>query len=46
LRVLVIYCHPVAESFAAAAHATVLQTLTVGGHAVTDIDLYAEGSIR
>jgi NAD(P)H dehydrogenase (quinone) len=43
VRVLVIYCHPVAESFAAAAHATVLQSLTVGGHEVTDVDLYAEG---
>jgi putative NADPH-quinone reductase len=43
LRVLVIYCHPVAESFAAAAHATVLETLASGGHEVTDVDLYAEG---
>jgi NAD(P)H dehydrogenase (quinone) len=43
VRVLVIYCHPVAESFAAAAHATVLQALAVGGHEVTDVDLYAEG---
>jgi NAD(P)H dehydrogenase (quinone) len=43
VRVLVIYCHPVAESFAAAAHATVLQTLAVSGHDVTDVDLYAEG---
>jgi NAD(P)H dehydrogenase (quinone) len=43
VRVLVIYCHPVAESFAAAAHATVLQALDAGGHEVTDVDLYAEG---
>ena len=43
MRVLVIYCHPVAESFAAAAHATVLQVLAAGGHEVTDVDLYAEG---
>ena len=43
MRVLVIYCHPVAESFAAAAHATVLQALDAGGHEVTDVDLYAEG---
>jgi NAD(P)H dehydrogenase (quinone) len=42
VRVLVIYCHPVAESFAAAAHTTVLQALAVGGHEVTDVDLYAE----
>ncbi len=42
MRVLVIYCHPVAESFAAAAHATVLQALRDAGHEVTDVDLYAE----
>jgi putative NADPH-quinone reductase len=42
VRVLVIYCHPVAESFAAAAHSTVLQALADGGHEVTDVDLYAE----
>ena len=42
MRVLVIYCHPVAESFAAAAHARVLQALADGGHTVTDVDLYAE----
>jgi NAD(P)H dehydrogenase (quinone) len=43
MRVLVIFCHPVAESFAAAAHATVLQALAARGHDVTDVDLYAEG---
>lgn len=43
MRVLLIYSHPVAESFAAAAHATVLQALTDGGHEVIDVDLYAEG---
>jgi NAD(P)H dehydrogenase (quinone) len=43
VRVLVIYCHPVAESFAAAAHATVLQALDAGSHEVMDVDLYAEG---
>ena len=42
VRVLVIYCHPVAESFAASAHATVLQALADAGHEVTDVDLYAE----
>jgi putative NADPH-quinone reductase len=42
MRVLVIYCHPVAESFAAAAHRTVLQALADAGHEVTDVDLYAE----
>lgn len=43
MRVLVIYCHPVSESFAAAAHHTVLQALAEAGHEVTDVDLYAEG---
>ena len=43
MLVLVIYCHPVSESFAAAAHARVLQALADSGHAVTDVDLYAEG---
>ena len=42
MQVLVIYCHPVAESFAAAAHEVVLQSLAAGGHNVTDVDLYAE----
>jgi NAD(P)H dehydrogenase (quinone) len=42
MRVLVIYCHPVAESFAASAHAVVLETLAEHGHEVTDVDLYAE----
>jgi len=43
VNVLVIYCHPVAESFAAAAHTTVLNALATAGHEVTDLDLYAEG---
>ena len=42
MRVLVIYCHPVAESFAASAHRTVLEGLAEAGHEVTDVDLYAE----
>jgi putative NADPH-quinone reductase len=42
MRVLVFYCHPVAESFAAAAHRTVLQALAEAGHEITDVDLYAE----
>jgi NAD(P)H dehydrogenase (quinone) len=42
VQVLVIYCHPVAESFAAAAHGIVLQTLAARGHEVVDVDLYAE----
>jgi putative NADPH-quinone reductase len=43
MRVLVIYCHPVAESFAAAAHRAVLEALRQVGHEITDVDLYAEG---
>jgi len=42
MRVLVIYCHPVAESFAASAHAVVLEALAERDHEVTDVDLYAE----
>ena len=42
MRVLVVYCHPVAESFAAAAHRIVLEALRKAGHEVTDVDLYAE----
>ena len=43
MHVLVIYCHPVTKSFAAAAHTTVLEALAAAGHEVTDVDLYAEG---
>jgi hypothetical protein len=39
MRVLVVYCHPVAESFAASAHRTVLEALAEAGHEVTDVDL-------
>src|SRR5690349_4935711 len=42
MRVLRMYCHPVAESFAASAHRTVLAALAEAGHKVTDVDLYAE----
>jgi len=42
MRVLVVYCHPVAESFAASAHTTVLEALAEAGHEVTDVDLYGE----
>jgi len=42
MRVLVVYCHPVAESFAAAAHRMVLEALAEAGHQVADADLYAE----
>jgi len=43
MRVLVIYCHPNATSFASQLHQTVMQALRDGGHTVTDLDLYGEG---
>ena len=43
MRVLVLYAHPVETSFVAALHAVVVETLTKGGHAIDDCDLYAEG---
>jgi len=41
VRVLVIYAHPVATSYAASLHATVLDALQ-GRHEIRDIDLYAD----
>jgi putative NADPH-quinone reductase len=43
MRVLVIYAHPLADSFAAALHRAVVRTLRRSGHEVDDCDLYAEG---
>src|ERR1700733_1282193 len=43
MRVLVIYAHPLADSFAAALHRAVVATLTRAGHEVDDCDLYALG---
>ena len=43
MHVLVVYCHPVETSFAAALHQEVLARLTAAGHTVDDCDLYAEG---
>jgi len=43
MRVLVIYAHPLADSFAAALHQAVLRVLRQSGHEVDDCDLYAEG---
>jgi len=43
MRVLVIYAHPLADSFAAALHRAVVAVLRRGGHEVDDCDLYAEG---
>jgi NAD(P)H dehydrogenase (quinone) len=43
MRVLVIYAHPLADSFAAALHHAVVEALTQAGHEVDDCDLYAMG---
>jgi putative NADPH-quinone reductase len=43
MRVLVLFAHPLPDSYQAALHARVLAGLAKAGHQVTDIDLYAEG---
>lgn len=43
MRALVLFSHPVPESFSAALHATVLDRLKARGWEVDDCDLYAEG---
>ena len=43
MRVLVLYAHPLADSFAAALHRTIVAALQRRGHEVDDCDLYAEG---
>lgn len=43
MRVLVIYCHPNETSFASELHQAVSRALRGRGHAVIDLDLYAEG---
>ena len=43
MRLLVIHCHPVAESFGAALRDTVLEAARKAGHEVRLRDLYAEG---
>jgi NAD(P)H dehydrogenase (quinone) len=42
-RVLVIYCHPLADSFVAEVHRRAQAGLSAGGHEVRTSDLYAEG---
>lgn len=42
-RALVLYAHPVPESYGAALHATVVETLVARGWEVDDCDLYTEG---
>lgn len=43
MKTLVLYAHPCAESFNAAVHRVVIDTLTARGWAVDDCDLNAEG---
>jgi NAD(P)H dehydrogenase (quinone) len=43
VRFLVVYAHPVEESFQSALHRLVVKALTEAGHEVDDCDLYAEG---
>ena len=42
-RALVLYAHPCPESFSAALHATVVDTLSARGWEVDDLDLNADG---
>ncbi len=42
-RALVLYAHPLSESFASALHRTVVETLQARNWEVDDCDLYAEG---
>jgi NAD(P)H dehydrogenase (quinone) len=42
MRFLVLYAHPVADSFGAAVHRAVLDGLAEAGHQIDDCDLYAE----
>ena len=43
MRVLVLYAHPLADSFASALHRAVVAALERAGHEVDDCDLYATG---
>jgi NAD(P)H dehydrogenase (quinone) len=43
MRFLVIHAHPVPDSFNAALHRRVVESLSAASHAVDDCDLYAEG---
>ncbi|HXT08389.1 MAG TPA: NAD(P)H-dependent oxidoreductase [Roseiarcus sp.] len=43
MRVLVLFAHPVATSFGAAVHQTLVTTLAGRGHQIDDCDLNAEG---
>ncbi len=43
MRVLIVYCHPVAASFTAAVRDTAIEALDGAGHETRLIDLYGEG---
>jgi putative NADPH-quinone reductase len=43
MRVLLLFCHPVEDSYHAALHRTARAALERAGHRVDDCDLYAEG---
>ncbi|MFO1070658.1 MAG: NAD(P)H-dependent oxidoreductase [Geminicoccaceae bacterium] len=43
MRILVVHAHPVAESFSTALFRTVCETLSLRGHEVRPMDLYAIG---
>ena len=43
MRAMVVFSHPVPESFSAAVHHKVVKTLSARGWEVDDCDLYAEG---
>jgi NAD(P)H dehydrogenase (quinone) len=43
MRFLVVYAHPVQDSFVSALHRCVVTALTEAGHTIDDCDLYAEG---
>ncbi len=43
MRLLIVYAHPLPDSFARAARNTVVQTAALAGHETRLIDLYAQG---
>lgn len=43
MRILLVHCHPVPESFGAAIRDTAIAALTAAGHEVRLTDLYADG---
>lgn len=43
MRVLVLFAHPLSDSFHGSLHRTITSALAKAGHRVDDCDLYAEG---